>query len=98
MDTILAQRLDAQRITRADAPTARDVVAWLGAVQAQDYAASKWAVGLRMRSATDADVERAVNDGSIVRTHAFRGTWQYMAPEDVRWMIALVGERVIKQI
>jgi hypothetical protein len=30
-----------------------EVVEHLGAVQAQDYAAAKWSVGLRMQKATD---------------------------------------------
>lgn len=97
MESILARRLDAQGITRADGESARDVVAWLGAVQAQDYLASKWAVGLRMQSATDADIERAVSEGSILRTHAFRFTWQYLAPEDARWILDLVGPHVIRR-
>jgi hypothetical protein len=95
LDSILAQRLGAQRITGSSLESAHDVVAWLGAVQAQDYLASKWAVGLRMRDAVDAAIERAVGEGSILRVHAFRGTWQYVVPEDVRWMLALVGPRVI---
>lgn len=33
------------------------MVRWLGAVQAQDFHAAKWALGLRMRSPTNAIVE-----------------------------------------
>src|SRR4051794_40018199 len=45
---IAAARLAAQRISTHDHATPAEVVAHLGAVQAQDYAASKWAVGLRL--------------------------------------------------
>jgi hypothetical protein len=65
-------------------------------VQAQDYLGALWAVGLRLRGAVgEADVERALAGGAIVRTHAMRWTWQLVAPADLRWLIALVGPRVI---
>jgi hypothetical protein len=70
------------------------VVARLGAVQAQDYAGARWAVGMRARGATDADVERACDAGAIVRTHLLRPTWHLVAAADVRWMLALSGPRV----
>ncbi len=70
------------------------MVSTLGAVQSQDYAAAKWAVGLRAKGITDADVDRAVNEGTIVRTHVLRPTWHFVAAEDVRWMLALTAPRV----
>lgn len=77
-----------------DAPPAR-VVAWFAAIQAQDYLAALWALGLRTAKATEATIEAAIADGSVLRTHVFRGTWQYVTREDVRWMLDLVGARVI---
>jgi hypothetical protein len=70
------------------------VVSWLCAMQAQDYPAAKWAIGLRIPGCQDADVEQAFNDGSILRTHILRPTWHFVAPEDIRWMLALSGPRV----
>lgn len=67
---------------------------WLGAVQAQDYHAAKWALALRMRSATHALVEAAFNNGEIIRTHLLRPTWHFVAPEDIRWMLALTAPHV----
>jgi hypothetical protein len=69
-------------------------VGWLCAVQAQDYAGAKWAVGSRMRAATDADVERAFNAGAILRTHVLRPTWHFVLPADIRWLLALTAPRV----
>jgi hypothetical protein len=93
---IAARRLSAQQIARPALKTPRDLVAWLGAVQAQDYAAVKWAAGLRLGgAATDAGIERAVDDGAVIRIHALRGTWQLVAPADVRWMLDLVAPRLI---
>lgn len=71
-----------------------EVVRRLGAVQAQDYAGAKWAVGMRARGAVDAVVEQALSDGSIVRTHVLRPTWHFVTPADIRWMLALTAPRV----
>jgi hypothetical protein len=87
-------RLAAQLLSRPRA-TAADVVAHLGAVQAQDYHACLWAVGMRMKAATVAAVEGALADGTILRTHAMRGTWQLMTPADAAWIVPLVGPHVL---
>jgi hypothetical protein len=73
---------------------ASDVVAWLGAVQAQDYPAAKWALGLRAAGVTDDDVEQAFARGDILRTHVLRPTWHFVAPADIRWMLSLTGPRI----
>lgn len=91
---IANRRLRNQRITAATLKTPADVVSWLGAVQAQDYAAAKWALGLRMQRATDADVDRAINEGAVLRTHLLRPTWHFVTPADIRWMLALTAPRV----
>jgi hypothetical protein len=64
-------------------------------MQAQDYASAKWAVGLRCCGATDATIERAIADKTIVRTWLMRGTLQVVAAFDVRWMLALLAPRNI---
>lgn len=71
------------------------VVAWLGAMQAQDYAGAKWSIGLRLPDATDADVEQAIADRTIVRTWPMRGTLHFVAAADVRWLLKLLTPRVI---
>src|ERR1044072_7342507 len=87
-------RLHNQKLssTRFEKPV--DVVRWLGAVQAQDFNAAKWALALRMRKATDAIVEEAFNKGEILRTHVMRPTWHFVAPEDIRWLLQLTAPRV----
>jgi DNA glycosylase AlkZ-like len=72
----------------------RDLVAWLGAVQAQDYSAAKWAVGQRLKSVDDSAVDRALDDGTILRTHVMRPTWHFVVPEDIRYLLALTAPRV----
>ncbi len=66
----------------------------LGAVQSQDYAAAKWGVGQRTVGITDAIVEQAFADGSILRTHVMRPTWHFVTPSDIRWMLSLTAPRV----
>ena len=92
---VVALRLQSQRLAGNPLRNAADVVRWFGAVQAQDYAAASWAIGQRSVSATSAVVDRAFERGAIVRTHVLRPTWHFVAPEDVRWMLALTGPRVI---
>ncbi len=91
---IARQRLHNQHIARATFEKPSDVVAWLGAVQAQDYASAKWALGLRLQGATDRDIEQAFTEGSILRTHLMRPTWHFVTPADIRWMLALTAPRV----
>src|SRR5581483_4153695 len=71
---IAQQRLHNQHIARATFEKPGDVVAWLGAVQAQDYLGALWAVGLRTQDAVEADIEQALADKTIVRTWPTRGT------------------------
>jgi len=91
---IAHQRLHNQLITRRTFEKPGDVVEWLGAVQAQDYAAAKWAVGLRLQGTTDDDIEQAFTRGAILRTHLMRPTWHFVSPADIHWMLALTAPRV----
>jgi hypothetical protein len=71
------------------------VVSLLGAVQSQEFDAAKWALGLRMGArARDAAIERAFDEGRILRTHVLRPTWHFVAPDDIRWMLALTAPHV----
>jgi hypothetical protein len=92
--SIAASRLENQHLLYPKLLSPQEVVAWLGAVQAQDYLAAKWAIGRRMPDATDKDIEKALNEGSILRTHIMRPTWHFVTPEDIRWILALTSPRV----
>jgi hypothetical protein len=47
-----------------------------------------------MAGAVDATVERAFEEGRILRTHLMRPTWHFVTPADIRWMLDLTGARV----
>ena len=91
---VIRRRLTSQFLTTPGPKTASEVVRALGAVQAQDYAGAKWALGIRTRVETDASIDRQVDSGKILRTHVLRPTWHFVSPGDIRWMLALTGPRV----
>jgi Winged helix DNA-binding domain len=91
---IARQRLINQGLVKPTLKTASEVVARLGAVQAQDYPASKWGIAQRTGGLTDAEIEREIDDGMIVRTHVLRPTWHLVAAADIGWMLALSAPRV----
>ena len=91
---ILRRRLASQRLTTPIGTDAAETVAWLGAVQSQDYGGAKWAVSQRLVGVDDAAIEAAFAAGRILRTHVLRPTWHFIAPADLRWMLALTAPRV----
>lgn len=92
---IAHRRLAGQYLTSVVPRKPEEVVRWLGAVQAQDYYGALWALGLRMRNGSACEVERAMAEGRIVRTHSMRRTWHFVAAEDVRWLLSLTAPRII---
>jgi hypothetical protein len=91
---IATRRLQNQRLAGPRFASAVDAVAWLGAVQAQDYTGAKWALGQRTRDATDTEIDRLFDDGAILRTHVLRPTWHFVLPQDIRWLLDLTAPRV----
>lgn len=88
------QRLRRQLLVAPPAKTVDEVVAALGAVQAQDYLGALWSIGQRTAHATEADVERAVAERRIVRSWPMRGTLHFVPAADLRWMLALLTPRI----
>jgi len=85
---VARRRLAAHGLAKPSATDPARAVAHMGAVQAQDYAGSLWAVGLRTKGATVASVEESIERGRIVRTWPMRNTLHLVAAADVRWMVA----------
>jgi hypothetical protein len=88
-------RMEAQGIATARFRDPAEAVAWLGAVQAQDFASAKWTIGLRVAGATEADIDRAIAERAIIRTWPMRGTLHFVAAQDVHWMRQLLTPRIL---
>jgi hypothetical protein len=87
-------RLHSQQLSSPRFKGPADVVAWFGAVQAQDYYGAKWSLGQRMVGATDDVIEKAFATGRILRTHIVRPTWHFVTPADIRWLLRLTAPRI----
>jgi hypothetical protein len=94
VNDIAARRLQAQRLTGEPFESPLDAIRSLTAVQSQDYAGAKWALGQRSRQTTDAAIDRLFDEGTILRTHVLRPTWHFVLPEDIGWLLALTGPRI----
>jgi hypothetical protein len=82
-------RLFNQQITATKFTKPVEIVSWFGAMQAQDYGMAKWAIGVRLPGSTEKEIEKAIENGEILRTHLMRPTWHFVAAQDIRWLIAL---------
>ncbi len=88
---LAAQHVEGSRAGATPVETVRSMLA----MQAQDFAAAKWAIGLRTRGATNATFDAAIEAGSIVRSWPMRGTLHLTAIEDLPWMLALTTRRML---
>ena len=87
-------RLLSHQLAKPRFRSPKELVAWMGAVQAQEYTMAKWAVGTRLKSSSLRVVDDALAKGEILRTHILRPTWHFIAAEDIRWMLQLSGGRI----
>lgn len=108
-DTITAAAIAARRLQSLglDAPTGEqlpqltspaDVARHHLAMQAQDFAASQWAIGSRIPGVTRSDVLAAYDAGEVVRSWPMRGTVHVTAAEDMPWMLELLGTRALRGV
>lgn len=91
---IIKYRLINQQIAGTNFQQPGEIVKWMVAMQAQEYAMAKWAIGLRLPGSTEAGIDEAFNKGAILRTHLMRPTWHFVCPEDIRWLTALTAPRI----
>lgn len=91
---IARRRIRNSRLTGERSTAPDEAVRWHLAMQAQDYGPAMWSIGQRSNGLREADVDRALTEGTIVRTHVLRPTWHFVARDDVRWLLALSGPRV----
>ncbi len=94
LSEIAQYRVFSQQLATTHLRTASEMTAWLGAVQAQEYAQTQWSLGLRLPHLKNHDVEKDFNEGRILRTHLLRPTWHFVAAEDIQWLLELTASRV----
>lgn len=94
---LAGMRLHQQQLIQTGLEDPAAMVGWFGAMQAQDYANVRWALGVRLPGTADQAISAAIDDGKIIRTHILRPTWHLVAAADLRWMLALSGPRVSAQ-
>ena len=90
-------RLKNQQLAETKFFEPEKLVSHFGAMQAQDYAMAKWAIGLRTEK-TEKEIEEAINQGKIIRTHILRPTWHFVAAEDIFWMLELTAPSLKKLV
>jgi hypothetical protein len=71
------------------------VVAWFGAMQAQDAGSVMWSLGARLPGFTADDVQAALERREALRTWPMRGTVHLVPPRDARWMLEHLGARAL---
>jgi len=99
MDNVFTNiRLTNHLLAKSKFSLPHQAVAWMGAMQAQDFNMAKWAVGVRIPGCTEKMTADAFNKGEILRTHVLRPTWHFVAPEDIRWMLQLTAPRIVSSM
>ncbi|WP_159707840.1 winged helix DNA-binding domain-containing protein [Arthrobacter sp. 18067] len=87
-------RLRRQQLRAPLARNAGDVVRNLLAVQSQEFPYARWTLAQRTSGSTSTEVEKAVADGTILRTHILRPTWHFVHRDDLGWLMGLSADRL----
>jgi hypothetical protein len=98
-DEVVRLRLQAQMLREPREGSPGTALRRLLAVQAQEFPYARWSLAQRVSSTgraavTAADIEQAVADGTVLRTHILRPTWHFVHREDLRWLTALSAPRL----
>lgn len=89
MHRLFNQHVGEKRLT-----TVKELVEWMGAMQAQDMASAKWGIGVRIPGINEKIVDEAINNGEIIRTHVMRPTWHLVAAKDYHSMMRLTAPSI----
>jgi hypothetical protein len=97
MDTSTALELRMRSLLlRGNGPSSvAGIVAWFGAMQAQDVNSGLWSFGVRLPGAKLDDITAALERREAIRTWPMRGTVHFVPPADARWMLELMGVRAL---
>ena len=75
-----------------------DIVAWQGAMQAQDYNYFRWAIGIRQRTPQLVGLQEAFAKAELLRLHLLRCTVQVVSHTDIGWLLPLCKERNLRTL
>ena len=75
-----------------------DIVAWQGAMQAQDYNYFRWAIGIRQRMPQLVRLQEAFAKAELLRLHLLRCTVQVVSHTDIGWLLPLCKERNLRTL
>ncbi|TFD89041.1 winged helix DNA-binding domain-containing protein [Cryobacterium serini] len=92
---VVRLRLLAQGLAGVALPGAVAVAERMLAVQAQDYPAAQWALGVRSPGTTLHDVQAVISAGEIVRSWPMRGTLHFVPARELGWMQNLTTPRLL---
>src|SRR5690606_35083407 len=87
-------RIANQHISGSTLKRPQDLVSYMGAIQAQDFRMSQWAVGIRLPGTTAGEIQAALDKGEMLRTHVLRPTWHLVSADDIHWMLDLTAPRI----
>ncbi len=93
-NNIATRRLCHQHVDGKKLKTPAEVVSHMGAMQAQDFAMVKWALGARLPGTGEDEIMQAFNAGKIIRTHLLRPTWHLVIPDDIYALLHLTAPRI----
>jgi hypothetical protein len=89
--TLARWRMHTLRLAGQPHGSAEDVVRGLLAVQSENRPQAMWAVATRTTGISEPDVQQLLDDGTVLRTHVLRGTWHFVLPDDIRWLVELTA-------
>ncbi|MEV7605458.1 winged helix DNA-binding domain-containing protein [Paenarthrobacter sp. NPDC089322] len=93
-EDVVGLRLRRQQLRAPHAADTGAALRNLLAVQSQEFAYARWTLAQRTYGSTAQDVEQAVADGTVLRTHILRPTWHFVHREDLGWLMALSADRL----
>lgn len=91
-------RLQNQQVVKSNFDKSEEIVEWMGAIQAQDLPMSLLAITVRTKNATVKNVENALNEGKLIRTHLMRPTWHIVSHRDIYWMLDLTTVQIKRTV
>ncbi len=92
---LISLRLLNQQLVAPQMKRPADVVAYMGAIQAQEYRMMRWAVCMRTKRPSALMFREDYDSGRIIRSHMLRCTWQLVAAEDYPWMWQLCASKAL---